>query len=74
MECRDGETETSKFRANRYFCISGQWFFSTREHLQVGPFPTQDDAEMELSFFLRHMDEWGRYANPYKTDFSGLRL
>ncbi len=72
MEYRDGETKVGGFRTNRYFCISGQWFFSTREHLQVGPFSSRDEAEMELLFFLRHLGEWGVYASPYNTDFSGL--
>ena len=70
-ECRNGEAEARHIRANRYFCISGQWFFSTREYLQVGPFLTKDDATIELSFFLRHRDEWGGYARQYMSDFSG---
>jgi len=73
-ECRNGEAEACQIRANRYFCISGQWFFSTREYLQVGPFLTKDDAAIELYFFLRHRDEWGGYARQYMAGFSGLRV
>lgn len=65
MQCRTGEAEGENSRTPRYFCISGQWYFSSRETLQVGPFPSQDDAEMELLMFLRHVGEGGIYANGY---------
>lgn len=65
MDYRAGETGTGNSRTPRYFCISGQWYFSSRENLQMGPFPSMDDAEMELLMFLRHVDEGGIYANGY---------
>jgi len=63
MDYRDGEITNTHFRAERFFCISGLWYFSTRENLQVGPFAQRDDAELELMFFLRHRNEGGIYAN-----------
>ena len=65
MEYRAGEGEAENFRTPRYFCISGQWYLSSRENLQMGPFPSLDDAQMELLMFLRHVDEGGIYANGY---------
>jgi|ADIF01.1.fsa_nt_gi hypothetical protein len=62
MDYRNGETTNTHFRAKRFFCISGLWYFATRENLQVGPFAQQDDAELELIFFLRHLNEGGIYA------------
>ncbi len=52
-------------RTERYFCISGQWFFATREMLQVGPFASREDAEVALMLFLRHVGEGGIYADLY---------
>jgi hypothetical protein len=63
MDYRNGETTNTHFRAKRFFCISGLWYFSTRENLQVGPFAQQDDAELELTIFLRHRNEGGIYAS-----------
>jgi len=63
MDYRNGETINTHFRAERFFCISGLWYFSTRENLQVGPFAQREDAELELMFFLRHINEGGIYAN-----------
>lgn len=62
MTNREGETAATHLRTTRYYCISGQWFFSTRENLQVGPFQSQDDAQVQLMLFLRHLGEGGIYA------------
>lgn len=53
----DGETARTFFRTNRYFVASNQWFFSTREAGDRGPFDTPDQAERALQRFLR--DEVG---------------
>lgn len=65
MQCRSGEVTDTQCRIDRYFRISGEWFFSTRENLQIGPFQHRDDAEVELMFFLRHIKEGGIYADRY---------
>lgn len=62
MEVRSGEVANTHFRTNRYFCISGNWYFSTRENLQIGPFESRDDAEVEMMFFMRHLRENGQFA------------
>lgn len=53
----DGETVKTFFRTDRYFVVSNQWFFSTREAGDRGPFDTHDQAEQALQSFLR--DEVG---------------
>lgn len=65
MQFRSGEVVATQFRTKRYFCISGEWYFSSRENLQLGPFPSLDDAEIELMLFLRHVNEGGIYADQY---------
>ena len=72
MDCRAGEAGTKNSRTPRYFCISGQWYFSSRENLQMGPFSSLDDAEMELLMFLRHVGEGGIYANGYPQRHNGV--
>ena len=66
MQCRRGEVENTHFRIDRYFCISGEWFFSTRENLQIGPFANKEDAQVELMLFLRHLREGGVFADRYR--------
>ncbi|ARN72776.1 DUF6316 family protein [Oceanicoccus sagamiensis] len=70
MEYRQGEKSAQHYRAERYFCISGEWFFSTREDLQVGPFQNKDEAEMELMLYLRHVNEGGIYMSQYQEGTS----
>lgn len=62
MNYRMGEVTNSHFRNRRFFCISGQWYFSTRENLKSGPFSDKEGAEIELMFFLKHVNEGGIYA------------
>jgi len=32
------------FRSDRFVFANGQWYFTTREGMDVGPFATRDDA------------------------------
>jgi len=40
------------FRSNRFFSVSGRWYFSTREGEDLGPFASRDDAETGLARYL----------------------
>ena len=40
------------FRTSRYFCVSGDWYFTTRENKDLGPFLSREHAEMALSRYL----------------------
>lgn len=61
MQYRQGESSGTFFRFDRFYRIGEDWYFSTRENLQVGPFSHRDDAEAELMIFLRHTGEGGLY-------------
>lgn len=62
MQYREGEHSVVRLQSPRFFCIAGQWFFSTREQVQVGPFDNLDNAEIKLNQYLRHIHEGGIYA------------
>lgn len=56
MQYRNGESsEKSWYRSDRFFSMNGQWFFSTREHIDMGPFISRQEAEIELAVFIRHV-------------------
>jgi len=50
---RSGETPRVWFRTNRFFSVGGQWYFATRETLDVGPYATRAGAERDA---LRLLD------------------
>jgi hypothetical protein len=56
MNNRSGEKAKSWFRSERYYHVSGQWYFTTREAMELGPFPSRQDAEAELMLFVRHIN------------------
>lgn len=52
---RKGEDGHSPFRSERVFNVGAEWYFSTREGKDVGPFESKDEAEAELTLFLRKL-------------------
>jgi hypothetical protein len=49
MDGRRNETPKLWFRSERIFRSNGQWYFHTREGIDVGPFATRFAAEVEAS-------------------------
>ncbi len=53
----------SYFRTERFFCVNQQWFFSTREGRDCGPYSSRDRAEEGLNKFIALVEAkiQGRY-------------
>jgi hypothetical protein len=47
----DGQ-ESTRFRSNRIHCINSQWYFLTREGINMGPFASKNEVERQLDLFL----------------------
>jgi len=52
---RAGELGGVPGRANRFFSVSGEWYFNTREGAPMGPFDDRREAEQGLFDFLEFM-------------------
>ena len=52
IKAREGENKESWFRCNRFYNLKGNWFFSTREGVDFGPFESKAEAEGELQAFI----------------------
>jgi len=50
---RTGEIGEIPFRSNRFFCVGNQWYFSTREGFDSGPYANKTRAEESLQRFLQ---------------------
>ncbi len=55
MSSRAGEREKTRFRSDRFFTAENQYFFSTREGEDIGPFPNREDAERGLKVYIECM-------------------
>ena len=53
MEYRKGEELKGWFRSERFYRAGGDWYFTSREMCEQGPFPSREDAEGELLLFMR---------------------
>lgn len=52
--CRVGESDAPvTFRSNRFFTCGSKWFFSTREGIDHGPFPSRIVAHNAIQKFIR---------------------
>ncbi len=51
--CRaNDESEKTWYRSERFFLVNGEWYFSTRENIDIGPFNTIDQARLGLERFI----------------------
>jgi len=58
----DSEDEKIHFQMDRLVQLNGEWFYTTREGEERGPFESKDDAEGDMLFYIRHqlkMEEFG---------------
>lgn len=59
---RNNERPRTWFRSDRVFLSDGKWYFHTREHVDVGPYESQFEAEIEaglLRELMRGRDDEG---------------
>ena len=43
-------------RTDRFFAINANWFFTTREGADIGPFETKEEAREGLSTFIEFIN------------------
>lgn len=44
--------EVTAFRSERFFVSDGQWYFATRENVDIGPFRDRGDASRAVHRYL----------------------
>jgi hypothetical protein len=49
MEYRRNEPRRTRFRSHRIFRSDSNWYFHTREGIDVGPFASEFEAQVEAS-------------------------
>ena len=47
LAVRSNERQRTWFRSDRVFLSDNEWYFHTREGVDVGPYPSQFEAEIE---------------------------
>ncbi len=57
VQFREGELEKTWFRSDRFFTVEADYFFSTREGIHVGPFPSRSSAERGLDLYIQVMNK-----------------
>ena len=52
---KDGDDSKLHFQMDRFIQQNGEWFYTTREGEERGPFDSKDDAEGDLILYLQHL-------------------
>lgn len=55
MICRNGENEKHWYRSDRFFVVNSDWYFTTRENIDVGPFGSEASARQGLKLFIENV-------------------
>jgi hypothetical protein len=56
---RSNEQPKTWFRSDRVFLSNGKWYFHTREGVDVGPYDSQFEAEIEASMLKELLRDCG---------------
>lgn len=51
---KDKNDDKTYFQVDRFYQSNGEWYFTTREGYEKGPFSDKAEAERELADYLRH--------------------
>lgn len=58
----DGDKDKTFFQMDRFVQMNGQWFYTTREGEERGPFDSKADAAGDLIVYIRHLDHMETYG------------
>ena len=65
MRRQSDEEDVRVFQTERFFSAGGEWYFSTREKPELGPFGSRQAAEAALGEYL--MECAGIIADPWSV-------
>ena len=58
----DSAKEKMHFQMDRFTCQNGEWFYVTREGEERGPFESKEDAEGDVTAYIRHLVNMESYG------------
>lgn len=62
MKYRFGEKPRTRFRSKRYFLVGDQYYFSTREGMDIGPFDSKPELYQAIEYFKEIRVSWDKQA------------
>lgn len=51
----DEDDDKMHFQMDRFIQQNGEWYYTTREGEERGPFESREDAEGDLILYLQHL-------------------
>ena len=58
----DEDEAKTYFQMSRFVQMNGEWFYTTREGDERGPFESKAEAEGDLIAYIRHLAQMEEYG------------
>jgi hypothetical protein len=58
----DGDKPKTFFQMDRFVQMNGEWFYTTREGEERGPFDSRSEAEGDLIDYIRQLNHLATYG------------
>jgi len=62
LETREDEESKLWYRSRRFFTINNEWYFSTRENRDIGPYESEEHARKGMLLFVDSLKQDGDYG------------
>lgn len=59
----DSYNESVHFQVGRFALQNGEWFYTTRESVERGPFGSRQDAESDLASYIYHRHNIEKFSH-----------
>lgn len=59
MQYRKNDNSQFRFRISRFYLVGDEYFFSTREEQEIGPFPNKGAAERSAELYCQVISRHG---------------
>jgi len=59
----DNQVSLAYFQMDRFVLQNGEWFYTTREGAERGPFANKEGAEDDLAAYVYHLGNIEKYGH-----------
>lgn len=74
LTLRKSEQDGVYFRSNRFYKINRKYYCSTREGVEIGPYDSKDEADIDLIRFIRRVEKNELKSPPKRLFYKAILL
>jgi len=74
LTLRKNEDNGVYFRSDRFYKIDRNYYFSTREGIEIGPFGSKNEADIDLDRFIGRIEKNKLKSPPKRLFYQAIEL